>query len=382
MYPNWRAFLEHADVPLVEPGAELPVRVITVPKTLKTPRIIAIEPTCMQYVQQGLLEAIVEGIGRDRLLTTLIGFSTQEPNQLLAKAGSITGALATLDLSEASDRVSNQLVRNLIGDYPLVLQAVDACRSRTADVDGHGIIRLAKFASMGSALTFPFEAMIFITIILCGIEEALNTRLTRKAIYGLLGQVRVYGDDIIVPVEFVPFVYSELEAFGFRVNASKSFYSGRFRESCGKEYYAGYDVSIVRCRSRLPATRKAVSEFVSSASMRNQLFLAGYYHTVEWIDEVIERKFLFPNVLETSPIIGKLSAEGYSTQRTSSHLHAPLVKGHVIDAKIPVSRLDGWPALMKWFLKRGDLPIFDRNHLERAGRPVSVDIKTRWASPF
>jgi hypothetical protein len=50
---------EFQRVTLVTEEHEQPVRVIPVPKTLKTPRIIAIEPVCMQYSQQALSREIV-----------------------------------------------------------------------------------------------------------------------------------------------------------------------------------------------------------------------------------------------------------------------------------------------------------------------------------
>jgi hypothetical protein len=49
MIPNIHFLDELEHVNFLEPGSEMPVRVISVPKTLKTPRIIAVEPTCMQY---------------------------------------------------------------------------------------------------------------------------------------------------------------------------------------------------------------------------------------------------------------------------------------------------------------------------------------------
>jgi len=113
----------------LEPDTEIPSRVITVPKTLKTPRIIAIEPTHMQYVQQGLMEPIVEGIERDDFLSSFIGFTDQTVNRYLARKGSANGDLATLDLSEASDRVSNLHVQLLLGRNPFLAEGVQACRS-------------------------------------------------------------------------------------------------------------------------------------------------------------------------------------------------------------------------------------------------------------
>jgi hypothetical protein len=47
LIPN-QGFRERLDrVDFREPGAELPSRLISVPKTLKTPRLISIEPACM-----------------------------------------------------------------------------------------------------------------------------------------------------------------------------------------------------------------------------------------------------------------------------------------------------------------------------------------------
>jgi len=382
LLPNARYAHEDA-VHYLEPGKEMPVKVISVPKTQKTPRIIAIEPTCMQYAQQAILEAFNSGISKS-YLRNLIGTESQEPNQLLAQQGSLDGSLATLDLSEASDRVSNQLVRNLLAGNPLLQGAVESCRSRKADVPGHGVIRLSKFASMGSALTFPIEAMVFLTICFLGIEKELNTRFTsRRDILPYVGKVRVYGDDIIVPNKHVHSVVHALEHFGARVGMSKSFWIGKFRESCGKEFYDGYDVSIVKVRREFPSTRKHAPEVISLVSLRNQLYKAGYWQTVKWLDSLIlEMLKHFPYVLESSSVLGRTSFLGYDNQRECVHLHAPLVKGYVVASRLPSDPLDGPSALLKCLLKRGDMPVADSKHLERAGRPRRVDIKPRWASPF
>jgi len=381
LLPNWRYF-EHLDrVELLEPGDERPVRVITVPKTLKTPRIIAIEPTCMQYSQQGVLEAIVPYVesGDTTYHAGVVGFTDQVPNQVLARRGSLDGNLATLDLSEASDRVSNQHVRLLVRRMPHLAEALDATRSRKADVPGHGVLRLAKFASMGSALCFPLEAMVFATIIFCGIEQGLNRRLTKKDVKSFVGQVRVYGDDIIVPVDHVVGVIGKLETFGFRVNPDKSFWTGRFRESCGREFYDGHDVSVVRVRELLPTSHQDVPGLVSTVSLRNQLYQAGYCGVVEHLDGILDRLIPWPNVAPTSPVLGRHSFLGYDIQRMCPDLHRPLVKGYVVSSSIPKNSLGDTGALLKWFLKRGSQPFADVDHLERSGRPQSVDIKLRWA---
>jgi len=404
VFPMWETLISNhrftdrlEEVDILEPGAEEPVRVITVPKTLKGPRIIGMEPTAMMYMQKGLQTLIYDYVEKDTILQNMIGFLSQVPNQELAKKGSKTGNLATLDLSEASDRVSNQLVRAMLLNYPHLSGAVDATRSRRARVPGNpGLVRLAKFASMGSALCFPMEAMVFLTIIFIGIERELNTRFrSRSDFLRFLNQVRVFGDDLIVPKEYVHSVTLALETFGSRVNEHKSFWTGRFRESCGKEYFDGEDVSLVRVREMPPTSRKDATGVVSWNSLRNQLYYAGLWDAVKLLDEDIRKVIKHhPVVSPTSPVIGRHSFLGYETQEVSADTHAPLVRGYVVKARLPVNELDGSDALLKYHLRcasqdqtdldeplAGNLPIAD-DHLRRSGRPYAVDIKLRKASPF
>jgi len=383
IFASYSQFTEDYDrLVFHEPGAEIPVRVITVPKTLKTPRIIAIEPTAMQYMQQGILEVFEKAMRRFDNPRNLIDYKSQLPNQEMARTGSLTGKLATLDLSEASDRVSNQHVRRLLRNFPSFAAAVDATRSRKADVDGRRIIRLAKFASMGSALCFPMEAVVFATVVFMGIEESLGRRLTQKDIKSLKGSVRVYGDDIVVPVDYVGSVVGSLEAFGFKVNSNKSFWTGKFRESCGKEYWNGHDVSIVKLRTMLPTQRRQASEVVSSVAFANLLYKHGLWKTAEYVYNLLEEVIPLPRVAETSSALGRHSFIGYDTDGWDPDLQRPFVKGMQIKVKLPESNLDGYGALLKAFLKRSELPFADRNHLLLAGRPVSVDIKYRRICPF
>ena len=392
LIPNYRYYDDLEQVNILEPEAELPVKVISVPKTQKTPRIIAIEPTAMQYAQQSIWEAILDtfetgdplspksATRRIRRLWKMISFTDQEPNRLLAMEGSRDGSLATLDLSEASDRVSNELVRTMLAPWPHLQRAVDACRSRSARVPGHGIIPLAKFASMGSALCFPMEAMVFLTLVFMGIEQELNRPLEREDIVLLSRQVRVFGDDIIVPRDYVYSVIRTLEHFGAKVNVRKSFWNGKFRESCGQDCYAGHDVNIVKVRQHFPSSPRDATGVAALVELRNQFYLAGYWQTTRWLDSRIRKVIkYFPTVLETSPVLGRVSFLGYESQRECDKLHIPLVKGWVVKATLPRNPVDGPPALLKFFLKRGVEPSFDKEHLERSGRP-EVRIKLRWSS--
>ena len=383
LFPNPK-FTGEDEVTYLEPGSEQPVRVISVPKTQKTPRIIAIEPSYVQYAQQAILEPLVHLLEKNYILKNFLGFSDQQPNQLLAEKGSKKGHIASLDLSEASDRVSNQLVRTMLSDFPHLFRAVDATRSRKADVPGFGVIRLAKFASMGSALCFPFEAMVFLTLTFLGIERELNTRFTTKTDFlRYRDRVRIYGDDIIAPVDNVESVIHTLEHFGARVGMAKSFWIGRFRESCGKEYYDGTDVSIVKLRRIFPSSPSDGPGCISMVSFRNQLYKAGCWGTVKYIDTLIWKVLkYFPVVEESSPVQGRISFLGYHAEKECALLHRPLVKGYVVESTIPKNPLSDRGALLKFFLKRGGLPSVDGKHLERSGRPLAVNIKPRWAPPY
>jgi len=390
LLPNWRYYDQLDAIDILEPEREVPVEVLLVPKTLKTPRIIAREPTAMQYAQQSLLAVVLEGLSaqqkgirKSHYLRSFLGFDDQTPNQRMAYHGSHHCDLATLDLSDASDRVSNELVVELFRNHLHLREAVQDCRSTKALIPGGTIHSLSKFASMGSALCFPVEAMVFLTVVMIGIDRASSSPLTRRDLFNFVGKVRIYGDDIIVPVEYVPSVVSALESFGARVNRSKSFWTGKFRESCGKEYYDGFDVSIVKLRHMLPSRLKDATGIIGMVSFRNQLYKAGYWSTCKWLDDRIRGLLrYYPVVLPSSPVLGRHSFLGYETQKLDDRLFRPLVKGWQVDARIPKNSLDDTGALLKFLLKRGGLPSVDSRHLERSGRPSAVNIKLRNATPY
>jgi len=401
--PGFSYYRQLDHVTFLEPETERPVKVVLVPKTLEAPRIIAIEPTCMQFMQQALAESTIQKLEsrhvglntRQNAAYGFVGFADQNPNREMARLGSRDKTLATLDMSEASDRVSNLHVELLTRRWPLLQEAVMAVRSSKADVPGHGVLPLSKYASMGSALCFPMEAMVFTTLVFMGIQAARSTRFTRRDVLALRGQVRVYGDDIIVPADCVDSVIATLEDFGLKVNSNKSFWNGKFRESCGGDYYDGEWVTPIRVRRDFPSSLKQAPEIASVVSLRNQLYFAGFWKTCSWLDRQIEGLLPFYPVIAStamwedgaestiarSNLLGRATVLPVEGERMHRTLHKPLVKGYVVSAKVPPSFLDGPGALVKWFLKRGEAPFLDKHHLERAGRPRSVDIKIAWRSP-
>jgi hypothetical protein len=335
----------------------------------------------MQYTQQAVLEILVPLLENRRNLFGSLGFTDQTVNQDLALKSSFDGSLATIDLQDASDRVPAQLVYEMLTSAPHFREIVFACRSLRADVPGFGTQSLYRFASMGSALCFPIEAMVFYTIVISAIVRSKGCRCSKSLIREISEHVRIYGDDIIIPVEYVHIVKNELEWFNLRVNDRKSFDTGKFRESCGMDAYDGTPVTPVYLRHALPTSRRDTEAIISTVSFRNQLFSAGCWETVRYLDDRLKELIPLPPVGRRSPVLGRhtFSSIPDDACRWDSKLHRWLVKGHVVKSQKRPSVIDGPFALMKWFLKRGSDPIFDKDHLRYGGRPVAVYTKLQWA---
>lgn len=231
--PLWKRELCSAEGPVhlkIVPGN----RVTTVPKNFKTDRVIAIEPDLNMYVQKGFGNYI-----RKRLKAWGCNLNDQTTNQDLAMLGSKSGLVATLDLSSASDTVSCEIVRFMLpGDW---LYALEQCRSVSGELPSGQRIIYQKFASMGTGFTFELESLIFYALALAATE-----------IVGASASfVSVYGDDIIVPTSAARLTVDTLTKAGFVINEKKSFIDGDFRESCGKHFLAGKEVTPFYVRRKL-----------------------------------------------------------------------------------------------------------------------------------
>jgi hypothetical protein len=200
--------------------------IIKVPKNFKTDRTIAKEPCMNIYVQKGIGRVI-----RNRLKRVNINLDDQTRNQRAARQGSLDGSLATIDLSMASDTIAFELVSNLL---PLDwYYALEQCRSRRGVLPSGELITYQKFSSMGNGYTFELETLIFLAIcqeVCCPLDEWDD-------------RVCVYGDDLVVPTEHFETVVERLLEAGFKPNQKKTFGSGPYRESCGKHFWMGRDIT-------------------------------------------------------------------------------------------------------------------------------------------
>lgn len=376
---------EFENVTIISEEQESPVRVTPVPKTQKGPRIIAIEPCCMQYTQQAIRKALYERIESSRICGGHVNFTDQSINRDLAMISSRTGLMATLDLSDASDRVLHDLAIGMFDSNPDLKDAIEACRSTKAQLpDGRIVGPLKKFASMGSALCFPVESMYFYTICVVALLDSQNTPVTWRSVQQAANQVYVYGDDIIVPSRLAITVCDYLQKYYCKVNMSKSFWTGWFRESCGMDAFLGNEVTPTYIRQVHPTNRRQADKIVSWVKTANLFYKRGYWLTSSYMFNICEKYIgKLPYVSETSAGLGRTSFQQYrSIGRWNRELQRLEVKAWVAVPVYSTDTLEGYGALQKSLLllessRRGDPPT-DAKHLERSARHGAVALKRRW----
>lgn len=238
---------------------EYPVtRLCCVPKDFRGPRLISAEPLEIMWLQQGQRLLMYETIERAPLTRGLVNFTSSEVNRQLARSSSVDGKYATLDLKDASDWVSYNLVRSIADESSF--QYLSATRSRATVLPNGQEVSLGMFSPMGSAVCFPIESLVFFSCIMGAAHAALypGRPATRKSLMSLRGVVAVYGDDIIVRSDLSDLAMRTLLDVGLKPNKAKCCTGPRFRESCGLDAYIGVDVSPVRIK-RLPCRQDPTS---------------------------------------------------------------------------------------------------------------------------
>lgn len=392
---------------LVEPGDEQPVRVCFVPKTQKSPRVIAIEPVCMQYAQQALKAILVEGIDNSPYTKGRVNFTDQGVNQKWARIGSQGGNYATLDMSEASDRVGLWHAERLFAKAPVFWSLCEAARTRRAELPDGRVIDLRKFASMGSALCFPVESLVFFVSIIASRLWRAGRFPTSENVRSYARSVFVYGDDLIIPADEASTTSVDLESLGFKVNRRKSFWNGNFRESCGLDAFLGECVTPTYFRRRLPNSRGDVSRLLSCVATGNQLYHAGYHRTATAIREAVERCTGSLPVILDDTLLRSLMSRRRSRQegprsaaigwtwgesaprrtRWNRFLQRTETYAWVASQADQPDSISGDAALAKAFLMCGssflaspldDLSAAREDHLEVSSRPYALKLKRRW----
>lgn len=377
---------QYTSVVIVPEFEEKPCRLRIVPKTMKAPRLIAKEPVAMQFAQQLVSSRLINAMSKSPYHKH-IRFDDQSINKHYACEGSLNRGYATIDLSEASDRVSNSLVRELVKSDPVLRSELFSVRSSKIQMLDGSILVLNKFSTSGSAITFPVETFVFHAIAVSAIvEDGIRRRLwvgdsMRSIVRRVSTEVSVFGDDIIVPDTVCAVVMDALEAYGLKVNRKKTFYKGLFRESCGGDYFDGYDVTPKYLRLWLPHDKTDLKSLFSAVTYSNQLFLAGCWKTAEWIRSEIGKIASIPFVKATSPGIGWYTYQqcyDFSSKRNSYGEY--VVRTLVSRTKSLSNEIDGYDALLKHLISVG--PSEDETNLTHSTPSFRSKVGYRMVTPY
>lgn len=245
----------------IEPAS----RLVAVPKTYSKPRLIAAEPSEHQWCQQNIWHYFCDRTARS-WLGEFVRFRDQTLNQNLCVEASVTNKLATVDLSAASDSVTCHAVGQMFRHNVPLLLALQATRTRyvTQEVTrkAPSLVALRKFSTMGNACTFPVESLLFLSICISSVLVSRGLLATRRNIASLIGEVAVFGDDIIIPNDSRELLFEGLKLLDFKVNVDKSFWTGRFRESCGVDSFDGHNVTPVYWKSPNTGKPEAVASTI------------------------------------------------------------------------------------------------------------------------
>lgn len=410
-------------------------KVVLVPKDSRGPRLISCEPLEYQWIQQAQLQVLVKTIESHPLTIGLVNFTDQTVNRELALRSSRTREFATLDMKEASDRVSLSLVKALFPEN--WYRALYASRSPSTMLPDGRIVHLKKFAPMGSAVCFPVEALVFWAISTSSLivhNAGLTIQLRNQAegypyfpeLVEILRRIRlygstikydrtregldfidasflrrkdvsvwVYGDDIICHSDNHGVVLKHLEAVGLKANQSKCCTNGSFKESCGCDAFDGVDVTPARMRlvlRRCPGPEA----FVKLVGFANEAWAKGLYGTGFWMERQIRKlfpKWPLPIVSNDDPSVVALVRKNmpndpgpYGEMRFNAFEHYKEYLGLAVVPTLDEVKDDGYSLMLREERKQqrdyqvmsgsshvptGHYPIARRNKLKRAWTVIS-----------
>jgi len=335
------------EVPYEEPERGPPCKLIDVPKDYKGPRLIASEPISSQFVQQGLMHILRDSV-KSSVLRHCIDFRSQEPSRQLVLQASSNGRFATIDLSSASDRLSCALVECIFRSNYGFLELLNAARTPDILYPDGSVQTMKKFAAQGAAFTFPVQTIVY-AIICMGV---CFSRYKETNMAALARLVRVYGDDMIVPVDVFYPIVDVMERLSLKVNQEKSFKWGLFKESCGMDAYNGQDVTPASVRSHF--RDRDCESLVSVVECANNLYLKGFIQGSSALLDTIPRK-----LLRRIPVKGSRSTTfglvGGGRRRLPTRWNANWqiheVKCLTVASKVRKTTPGGYHHLHQWFIE-------------------------------
>jgi hypothetical protein len=237
-------------------------RLTFAPKNAEVSRAIQPQPSVNMEFQKGIdalqVMRLKEFYGIDLRIQSRL-------NQELARRGSRTGRMGTIDLESASDRNSITMLREVL--HPVVFRWLSLGRLPEVEYPNGEVEPLHMFSTMGCGFTFSLQTVLYCAVV-AAVYRLLEIPMARprtelvapyrfwdhysdppRHVVRDHGNYGVFGDDIIVLAEAYGLVCRSLEFLGHKVNATKSFNEGCFRESCGADWFNGTNIRGVYCKS-------------------------------------------------------------------------------------------------------------------------------------
>lgn len=260
-------------------------KVALVPKDSRGPRIISLEPLEIQWLQQGMGKEFVRVIEQtSNPARGFVNFTDQLVNRNIAQGQSFDGDYVTVDMKDASDRVSVRLVEAL---FPDELRAyLFAMRSSSTLLPDGRTVVLKKFAPMGSAICFPIEALTFWALAVGAITVQGWQGKNIPAVF-------VYGDDLIFEGKYYPFVKHVFEECELVFNEHKCCTGRFFRESCGMDAFLLQNVTPIRVKARF-SDRLCPSDLLSYVKYANAFRERGWINSSDFIEERVQTQCAVP----------------------------------------------------------------------------------------
>lgn len=277
-----------------------------VPKSFGVCRFVCMFPHEYMWHQQGLGDWMRISFRDNKYTRYSLPLNDQTINANRALQSSITRENATIDMSEASDRISRELVESLFADVPELLSCMLSLSPRWMrlpcknPLNNRGILEPRMFAPMGSSLCFPTMSVVHFSLVLAIV--AVTHRISPAQV---AKHLTVYGDDIIVPSKWAQCVFDKLPLFGMKLNRTKSFVNGHFRESCGIDAFKGVDVTPVYVKRRELLRANSGRELKAVLDTEYRLRKNGYYSAAIVLRKTVESQHgVLPYVAAGSRFVG------------------------------------------------------------------------------
>lgn len=301
------------------------IRMTSVPKDRNKRRLIGIEHARQQFQQQ----AVADCLRRTEWFQRWVNLEDQEQHIRFAAQGETK---VTVDLSDASDRISLSLVDYLLPEWSDLIRQTSSAFYELPKGAGSG--RLGMVATMGCGFCFELETLVFhIVASLAGriYDDDLRGVVLPLAHYA--SRCRVYGDDIIIPQQWYPTFQDLALKLGWVISEHKTCLTADFLETCGTYITPSFTVKRL-CPTLMTADRGGVLTELCWNSESERLDSAMAFHRAG-----------FPRTARAiaRPVVDRLKFRwNQNLQRIECKLHSCVSDTRVLNVTEEIRLLAYW----------------------------------------